>query len=54
MDRSNRLHRGALRYEIDFDGRSSSGQSSLRKGSEDELRRLLELQVEYGLRSLAT
>lgn len=54
VDRPNRLHRGIFRYGIDRDGdRGGSGQSPLSKGSDVDLRRQLEFQVEYGLRSLA-
>jgi hypothetical protein len=55
LDRPRRLRRGVFRYETDEDGdRGGSGQSPLSNGSEEELRRQLEFQVEYGLRSLAS
>jgi len=55
LDRPSRLRRGVFRYEIDADGeRGGSGQSPLSKSSDEELRRQLEFQVEYGLRSLAS
>jgi len=55
LDRPNRLRRGVFRYATDHDGiRGGSGQSPLAKMSDEDLRRQLEFQVEYGLRSLAT
>jgi hypothetical protein len=54
LDRPRRLSRGVLRYETDHNGhRGGSGQSPLGHGSAADLRRQLEFQVEYGLRSLA-
>jgi hypothetical protein len=54
LDRPGRLHRGLFRYEIDSDGNlGGSGQSPLSKGSDVDLRRQLEFQVGYGLRSVA-
>lgn len=55
LERPTRLHRGLFRYEIDSDGdRGGSGQSPLGKGSNDDLRRQLEFQVGYGLRSVVS
>ena len=54
LERPSRLHRGLFRYEIDSDGdRGGSGQSPLGNGSDDDLRRQLDFQVGYGLRSVA-
>jgi len=54
MDRPSRLHRGAVRTEIDRDGsRGGSGHALLGAGSGEDLRRQLEFHVEGGFRSLA-
>jgi hypothetical protein len=55
LDRPSRLRRGVFRYEADRDGvRGGSGQSPLGHLSNEDLRRQIVFQAEYGLRSLAT